>query len=66
MRCGRAVGGRKRPGFGRGIPCEFSALCFSLSCKILITSFPYWALLVKHMKRTPSRDCGEHQVLPLL
>lgn len=40
------------PGFGHTIPYEFSALCFSLSHKIPITSFPYWALFVKCIKGT--------------
>lgn len=41
-----------RSGFGHPIPCEFSALCFSLSRKILIASLPCWALFVKHVERT--------------
>lgn len=40
------------PGLGHTIPYEFSALCFSLSHKIPIISFPYWALFVKCIKGT--------------
>lgn len=48
------------PGFAHTIPYEFSALCFSLSHKILVRSLPYWTLFVKCIERTHSRYWREH------